>query len=320
MPAREERLRIWALGQGVEPSLLERLGDARALADAAGERVGALVLGAPEEEAAHLFPHGADAVLFSARSPGPCSRAATAEAELPRRGAGVVFAGGDVAGREWAALLAARLGWRLVSPALMVEPRAGGLEVTALGEGGRMARRIRLRADEPVVLTQRAGVAEALPADPERRGTPVAIEVAEIAEGASVRDVVAADPAAVDIRDAPRLVAGGRGVGGREGFERLKRFAARLGAGVAASRVAVDLGWIDRERQVGQTGRTVAPDLYVACGISGASHHLEGMSGARHIVAVNTDPEAPIFKIAHLGLVADLHEVLERAQEILAEP
>ena len=106
-------------------------------------------------------------------------------------------------------------------------------------------------------------------------------------------------------------MAGGRGHGGADGFTRLRRLADRLHAGIAASRVAVDLGWIERERQVGQTGRTVAPELYLACGISGASHHLAGVAEARHIIAINTDPEAPILRVAHLGLVGDLYAVLE---------
>ena len=82
--------------------------------------------------------------------------------------------------------------------------------------------------------------------------------------------------------------------------------------------MAVDLGWIEHERQVGQTGRTVEPELYLACGISGASHHLEGMSASRHIVAINTDPEAPVFRVAHLGLVADLYAVLAELERGLA--
>ncbi|MCH8889520.1 MAG: electron transfer flavoprotein subunit alpha/FixB family protein, partial [Myxococcales bacterium] len=125
----------------------------------------------------------------------------------------------------------------------------------------------------------------------------------------------------IDICDADRIVAGGRGLGGADGFQRLARVARVLKATVAASRVAVDLGWVDRARQVGQTGKTVAPALYLACGISGASHHLAGMAGARHIVAINIDPNAPIFKAAHLGLVADLHEVLSQLEARLgAEP
>jgi electron transfer flavoprotein alpha subunit len=125
---------------------------------------------------------------------------------------------------------------------------------------------------------------------------------------------IPADPSEVDIRYAERIVAGGRGLGGADGFEQLARIAQLLNAGVAASRVAVDLGWIDRERQVGQTGKTVAPELYLACGISGASHHLAGIAEARHIIAINTDPNAPIFKVAHLGLVADLRAVLSELE------
>ncbi len=94
----------------------------------------------------------------------------------------------------------------------------------------------------------------------------------------------------------------------------MTRIAEYLKAGVAASRVAVDLGWADRERQVGQTGKTVAPALYLACGISGASHHLAGISEAEHIVAINSDPDAPIFRTAHLGLVADIHDVLSHLE------
>jgi electron transfer flavoprotein alpha subunit len=115
----------------------------------------------------------------------------------------------------------------------------------------------------------------------------------------------------------PKLIAGGRGVGSRAGFEILLRVAAKLGAGVAASRIAVDLGWIDPERQVGQTGKTVRPELYLACGISGASHHLEGMSDSRHIVAINTDPQAPLMLQAELGLQADLHQVLHELDRLL---
>ena len=89
-----------------------------------------------------------------------------------------------------------------------------------------------------------------------------------------------------------------------------------MDAGVAASRMAVDQGWIERERQVGQTGKTVRPELYLACGISGASHHREGMADSRHIIAINIDPAAPIFQIAHLGLVADWHETLQHFLEL----
>ena len=121
------------------------------------------------------------------------------------------------------------------------------------------------------------------------------------------------------MRTVDRIVAGGRGLDGPDGFTLLGRFAKYLGASIAASRVAVDLGWIGSERQVGQSGKTVNPELYVACGISGASHHLAGMTGAKHIVAINRDPRAPIFDVAHLALVADLHQVLAEVEHMLSD-
>jgi electron transfer flavoprotein alpha subunit len=201
----------------------------------------------------------------------------------------------------------------------MVQAHDRGMEVTGLHRSARLARQIHIERHQAVVLTMHSGVAEALPADPRRSGELVPIDPVLHPEWVTQRQRIPADPASVDIRYAERLVAGGRGLGSREGFDRLRRFADTIGAGIAASRMAVDLGWIEPERQVGQTGKTVSPDLYIACGISGASHHLDGMSGARHIVAVNTDPEAPIFNVAHLGLVADLYEVLRRLEEEMAE-
>ena len=178
-----------------------------------------------------------------------------------------------------------------------------------------LARVIVVPPEETAIVTLRAGVAEPLPNDAARQGSIRPVTPAERREPVVHTEILPASPATVDIRHAARLIAGGRGLGGKEGFARLRDFADRIGAGVAASRMAVDLGWIGSERQVGQTGKTVAPKLYIACGISGASHHLEGMSQAEHIVAINTDAEAPIFKIAHLGLVADLYEILELVEK-----
>ena len=161
----------------------------------------------------------------------------------------------------------------------MIQAQAdGSMLATALDATGKLARRRVIGSHETVVVTLRTGVGEALESDASRSGIVETIEIQTEHEPVLQRKHLPADPNTADIRHLRRLVAGGRGLGSRQGFDRLRQIAQKLDAGIAASRAVVDAGWIEHERQVGQTGKTVKPDLYIACGISGASHHLEGMS------------------------------------------
>jgi electron transfer flavoprotein alpha subunit len=314
--------RIWVLDHASSAATLERLGDARDVADKVGTDVGVLIVSSESIDARPLAEHGADEVVLlkapDAAHAGPLTVAGQAQQWFAERSPRLVLTGGDAFGREVAARLAARLDAALYSPALQVRARDRGLEIAMLDSAGA---RMQLCLDDgqrPAIVTFRAGVAEAHPADPARTGRVTKLDCDVVPEPVVVCERRAPEPAGADICHLERLVAGGRGLGSKAGFDMLRRIAAQLGAGVAASRMAVDLGWIEHARQVGQTGRAVRPELYIACGISGASHHLDGMSESRHIVAINTDPQAPIFKVAHLALVADLHEVLASVERDLA--
>lgn len=309
----------WVLDARVDDSTLERIGDAREAADRLRKEVHVLIVGEVPEDPERLIHGGADHVwLARLKDVGQRSFVAAVADWLPSRRPRVVFAAGDAFGRESACRLGARCGWSLVSPALMVRARGERLTATALDSTGTGAREVEFGSDVTLIVTLRAGVAQPVAPDAARTGPIERLDFQPHAEAVVSRRFHAADPATADIRDIRRLVSGGRGLGSAAGFDLLRRVAAQLGAGVAASRAAVDLGWIEHARQVGQTGKTVKPDLYIACGISGASHHWEGMSESTHIVAINSDPDAPIHAKAHLGLAADLHEVLSRLEQGLS--
>src|SRR6185436_7791752 len=155
--------------------------------------------------------------------------------------------------------------------------------------------------------------------NPSGAGAPetVSIDVSDVKPRARVVRFVGSSEETVDVAEAEIIVSGGRGLKGPENFPLVFELAKALGAGVGASRAVVDAGWIDHDHQVGQTGKTVSPTLYVACGISGAIQHLAGMRTSKCIVAINKDPEAPIFKLADYGIVGDLFSIVPAlAQEV----
>ena len=135
----------------------------------------------------------------------------------------------------------------------------------------------------------------------------------------TIKEVVKEDKKKVDITEAKVLVSGGRGIGSPEFFGELQKLADVLGGEVSSSRANVDAGWIEKDRQVGQTGKTVRPDLYVACGISGAIQHVAGMESSEYIVAINNNDTAPIFDVADLGIVGDVKAIVPKLTEAIAK-
>jgi electron transfer flavoprotein alpha subunit len=168
---------------------------------------------------------------------------------------------------------------------------------------------------EKIFATIRPNTFEAKKASGDSKVEDLALGINESDIKSRVIEYLKGESEEIDISEADKIVSGGRGVKGPEGFEPIRELAKLLNAGVGASRSAVDAGWIEHQHQVGQTGKTVSPILYVACGISGKIQHLAGMSSSKNIIAINKDPEAPIFKVCDLGIVGDLFKVIPAAVE-----
>lgn len=221
----------------------------------------------------------------------------------------IVLVGATAMGRDLAPRLAARLGVGLASDCTALEIADGRLVATRPIFAGKALAKVKLNGD-PQMATVRPNVLAA--PEPNAAATAAVEPVAALADSVRARvvDIVGAGEGEIDVAEADIIVTGGRGVDGPEGFAPIRSLAKTLGAAVGASRAAVDAGWIEHAHQVGQTGKTVTPNLYIACGVSGAIQHLAGMKTSKVIVAVNKDPEAPIFKLANYGIVGDLFEVV----------
>jgi electron transfer flavoprotein alpha subunit len=234
----------------------------------------------------------------------------------------IVLVGATAMGKDLAPRLAARLGVGLATECTALEIDGGRLLATRPIFAGKALAKVTLSAD-PQMATVRPNVLAAPEPDATRAtaGEPIAAAVGNVR--AKVVDVLGAGEGEIDVAEANIIVSGGRGVAGPEGFAPISSLARTLHGAVGASRAAVDAGWIDHGHQVGQTGKTVTPNLYIACGISGAIQHLAGMKTSKVIVAVNKDPEAPIFKLANYGIVGDLFVVVpaleKEFKKLLAE-
>ncbi len=229
--------------------------------------------------------------------------------------------GASTIGRDLAPRVSARINTGLTADCtkLEVDEETKDLLMTRPAFGGNIMATIICPEHRPQMSTVRPGVMTLAEADTARKGViskvPVAFDSADM--NIEILEVVKETKAKVNIEDANILVSGGRGVGKPENMSTLENLALRLGGTVSASRAVVDAGWIDRNNQVGQTGKTVRPDLYFACGISGAIQHLAGMEDSEFIVAINKDETAPIFDAADLGIVGDVHKVIPELMKLL---
>ena len=185
--------------------------------------------------------------------------------------------------------------------------------------GGNIMATILCKNHRPQMATVRPGVMQALAKDTSRKGEVEDLKVEFKTPVVKIKEVIKEDKKTVDITEAKYLVSGGRGIGSPEFFGELQKLADVLGGEISSSRANVDAGWIDKDRQVGQTGKTVRPDLYMACGISGAIQHVAGMEGSEYIIAINKNDTAPIFDIADLGIVGDVKVIIPKLTEAVAK-
>lgn len=315
---------IWVFAETVDgeprPVVLEILTKARSLGE-----VEAVALGpGASRAAAALGAHGAGKV-YAHEDPAFRDILAVPAVEvlarlIERHQPELVLFGMTYEGRDIASRLSAKLGTALIANATDLERKDGGIAVISPVFGGTLLVTTVARAKGPALVLVRPKAFTAEPAN----GAPAQVEtLTEPPDtGRAAARVLRREKeqaAGPRLEDAAVIVSGGRGLGGPENFSMLDELAAELGAAVGASRAVVDAGWKPFALQIGQTGKTVKPLVYIAVGISGAMQHTVGMKGAKTIIAINKDPEAPIFKLADLGVIGDVHKVVPQLiQEIRA--
>jgi electron transfer flavoprotein alpha subunit len=300
----------------IRPVSWELLGAARRIADGLGGSVVGLLMGNGVADAAGTWGSaGADRVLVAddPRLDGlvPGAAAAVLMTAIEAIGPAVVLVPGTTAGRDYAPLVAARRGVGLVADCVELAVEVGRLTALRPVLGGRAVSRISFAGGEMAMATIRAGSfekAEAGLTSPAVERLDVTLEDADLRVAHVEINPKGSGASRLDTADV--VVSGGRGLKEPANFALVEELAAALGGAVGATRAVVDAGWRPHHEQIGQTGHTVSPRLYVAVGISGAVQHNVGMQGADYIVAINRDPDAPIFKIASFGIVGDLFEVV----------
>jgi len=321
---------VWVFAEQREGKLLnvaiELLGEGRKIADKLGVELTAVLLGHKVDDIAErLIKYGADKVLYAES---PLLETYTTDAYtkviselVTERKPEIILIGATNIGRDLGPRLSARLHTGLTADCtkLEIDEEDKKLLMTRPAFGGNLMATIVCPNHRPQMSTVRPGVMERARYDENRKGKIELVDVKLTKEDikAVVEEKIKSDKAEVPLEEAKIVVSGGRGLGTKEGFELVEKLAKKLGGVVGASRATVDSGWIEHSHQVGQTGKTVRPKLYIACGISGAIQHLAGMQDAECIIAINKNPDAPIFKIADYGIVGDVNEIIPAILEAL---
>jgi len=312
----------------ISPVVYELLSEARRLSDKLGVKLSAILMGDKiSDKAQNLIRHGADKVyvyddpVLAEFQDDPYSEllAKLIVEEKPE----IVLMGATNIGRSFASRVAAKIRTGLTADctALDVDLNTRNLLQTRPAFGGNIMATILTPRHRPQMATVRHKVFKPALPDDKRKGEVVRKEVnhKELVVRTKFLKFVADTSAKVNLADADIIVSGGRGLGKAEGFKLIEELAQALGGAVGSSRAAVDAGWIPYSHQVGQTGRTVSPRIYIACGISGQIQHLVGMSSSDVIVAINKDPSAPMMKIANYAIEGDLYEIIPAIIKALKE-
>jgi electron transfer flavoprotein alpha subunit len=296
----------------------ESLGEATRLKSALGGPIVGVCAAAADPGLAALGAAGAEQVLLATHESfaryEPAGYAAAVVAAIEQVSPKVVLFAASSMGRDLAPRVAARLQVGLAAECTALAVEGGALTATRPIYASKAIQQVRFKKS-PALVTLRPKAFAPVTGSGTATVTPLAVSIDAAAPRARVTGVAASGGGKVDLTEAEIIVSGGRGLKGPENFAMIESLAAALGGVVGASRAVVDAGWRPHGDQVGQTGKTVSPKLYVAVGISGAIQHLAGMSSSRCIVAINKDAEAPIFKIADYGVVGDAFEVVPALTE-----
>ena len=307
----------------------EVVSEGRRLADALGQELTAVVAGSGvKDKAAVLAQYGADKIIVAddARLENytPDTYAPVLADIVKANDPAILLLGGSSMGKDLSARLAARLGVGMAQDCVSFAVEDGKLTAVRPIYAGKAYAKVTFSDDTPATATARPNVM-AINEPDAGKSADVAEAAVNLDDGAikiKIAEAIKDESGKVDLTEADKIVSGGRGLKGPEGFGVLEALADALGASVGASRSAVDAGWRSHTDQVGQTGKVVSPNLYIACGISGAIQHLAGMSTSKVIVAINKDPDAPIFQKADYGVVDDLFKVVppltEEVKKVMA--